>query len=86
VKTTNARAPEVAYEISARCAWIEAEQCYSVDCSEADFAEMLEIIEAEGPAVENNFNRAAYERLQSEGCTEPRAARDPEDEFSLGRD
>lgn len=86
MKTNHPRAPEVAYEISARCAWIEGEKMYSIDCSEADFAEMLEMIEADGPAPTGNFNRAAYDRLQNEGHTEQRAPRDPADEFDAGRE
>ena len=86
MKTNHPRAPEVAYEISARCAWIEGEKMYSIGCSEADFAEMLEMIEADGPAPTAIFTPPAYARLQNEGHTEQRAPRDPADEFDAGRE
>jgi hypothetical protein len=84
MKTNHPRAPEVAYQISARCAWIEGEKMYSVDCSEADFAEMLEMLEEDGPATMCNFPRTAYDRLQNEGYAETGSPSDPYDAFCAG--
>lgn len=86
MKTNHTLAPRVANEMSARCAWIDAEKMYSLDCSEADFAEVLALIEKEYLTPTSNVNRAAYDRLQNEGCSEPKHRHDPVDEFDGARD
>lgn len=67
MKTNNPRAPEVANEIGARCAWISGEKMYSLDCSQADFDEILAELEAEGPSQFSAEKARAYKNIQSEG-------------------
>ena len=68
MKTTNPRAQEVANEIGARCGVCNKEGTeWSIDCTQADFDEILAELEAEGPSTFNAARVADVNNIQSEG-------------------
>lgn len=72
MKTTNPRALEVARELGCKAGQSNAAGTeWSVDCTEADFAEIIADLESAGPAKQNTVDHAALARLQSEGHGEP---------------
>ena len=82
MKTTHPLAQAVANEIGCDFCCLNAEHSEAeIDCTAADFAEFLPDVEGRGPS---NFNRAAYDRLQSEGHSDKRSPRDLADEFDAG--
>lgn len=67
MKTTHPRAMEVANEIGVRAGPCNAEGTeWSLDCSQADFDEILAELEAVGPSTFNAAQVALRNSIQSE--------------------
>jgi len=71
MKTSHPRAKAVAYEMGVQICDLNPERTlHEIDCSEADFNEMLEMMGEPSEHELKNFNRKAYNSLQNEGHEE----------------